>query len=74
MKINGNGWACNQGYKEVGDGCMYDRVTRSPDPAEDGRPGRRLRQLVRENAKLKREIDRVSLQNAVLTAEQSDEP
>lgn len=76
MKSNGNGWKCNDGYREVGNGCIVDEVTRATrligrDRAQSGEATDLLK-LERENARLRREITALSLRNAVLTAEADD--
>ena len=75
-KTNGNGWECNDGYREVGNGCIADKVTRATRPigrdrAQSG-DATDLLKLERENARLRREIKALSLRNAVLTAEAKD--
>lgn len=76
MKSNGNGWECNDGYREVGNGCIVDKVTRVPrlggrDQAQSGEATDFLK-LEKENARLRREIATLALRNAVLTAEAED--
>ena len=76
MKSNGNGWECNDGYREVGSGCIADKVTQATRPigrdrAQSG-DATDLLKLERENARLRREITALSLRNAVLTAEAAD--
>jgi hypothetical protein len=76
MKSNGNGWECNAGYREVGNGCIVDNVTRVTRPGERDRAKSReaadFLKLERENARLRREIAALALRNAVLTAEAGD--
>ena len=72
-KTNGNGWQCEEGYREVGHACLAD-VTRDHGASNLCRGGASGRvpgtaQLEQEIARLKVQLSALSLQNAVLRSE-----
>ncbi len=76
-KINGNGWECDVGYLEVGAGCAAG-VQRPVHPAEPDqkavarRSGNAL-SVTEEIDGLRKMIEELSLENAVLRSEMDDD-
>jgi hypothetical protein len=77
-KINGNGWQCDRGYFEVGHACVADvpgdRVIRDICCAVELRTVMSKAKLEKENARLRHQVEALSLKNSVLRSERDDEP
>jgi hypothetical protein len=75
-KTNGNGWQCEQGYRELGHACLADlpRDHRAPNLCCEDASGRisDTAQLEQEIARLKAQVSALSLQNAVLRSQHDD--
>ena len=77
-KTNGNGWQCDQGYREIGHACLADvpRGHARPDLCCKEASGKvqDSAQLEHEIVRLKAQVSALSLQNAVLRSEHDDGP
>lgn len=77
-KTNGNGWQCEQGYREVGHACLADvpRDHAMPDLCCGEASGKvqDAARLEQEIVRLKAQVSALSLQNAVLRSEHDDGP
>jgi len=75
-KANGNGWQCEQGYREVGHACLAD-VTREHGAANlccgdaSGRISATA-QHGQEIAQLRQQVNALSIENSVLRSERDD--
>lgn len=76
-KNNGNGWQCEHGYREDGNACVtYATASRAPQEtccAVEPVSVTGDAELERENARLRLEVDALSLKNSVLRSERDDE-
>ena len=77
-KSNGNGWQCDQGYREDGPACVADvpgdRAIRDICCSVKLRTVTGIVQLEQENDRLRLQVEALSLKNSVLISERDDEP
>jgi len=75
-KPNGNGWLCEQGYREEGDPCLPDAPHDHTGPnlccGEASGNVSDTAQLKQEIAQLKAQVTALSLRNAVLKSQHDD--